>query len=271
MAGYCLPKFAKEAFLKAIQSGEVKPAELEGMKTEDRRAFFADIVGKDNAKDLNTLFESKMILKYRSEGYATWARTALGEQGSKEPISRLEKMQELLNPADEKAFKQDLIDKKLGVQLTYEETKNIGERVAKLQSLSAAKDEFGNHTREYFKALDETKRYVQSINEGSIYQHLVSIARNVLLATVKTPIKVFTEQTLLRGSEKIIKDVVYGGEHGANPDLAAKYARNALATYNKTGFNLGSMNSLDEGNMFGDSFRHNEGLSAGVRGVIRAG
>ncbi len=269
---FCLPKQHAQKFVEALIKGEINPEKLSAMSSDERRAEFSKFVGEENASDVNSLFESKLLLKNQKQGYITWAKNVGGIklETRRNIISQIENLDKILSPAEEKGFLKDLAAQKLGVAVSFEEAKNITELTGKLKSVAEQKDEAGNHTVEYFEALANTKKYVQSLNENPVMAHTVSILRNFLLASVKTPLKVLTETTINRGVEGLIKKVVYGAKNGANPDFANDYAQRAREVYQKTGFNMSSMNSMDEGDMFGDAFAHHEGTSSYTDGKIGA-
>lgn len=278
---FCLHKDDIQKFKEALRSGrELDPEKLRDMSSDERRAAFSKILGDENAAGVNALFESKLLLKNQQAGLQNWAKTVAGVKPEvrRDIVAKIEKLDTLLSPTEEKTFLKDLAAQKIGVEVSYDEVKQIAEHVKKLKELSTdadgkpIRDQFGNPTREYFKQLNKTKEYIQSLNEKSLGSHAISIARNFLLASIKTPLKVTVEQTLNQGIEGMVRAISYGkggGIMGANPKLAFDYARDAAKTYRETNYNLASMNSLTEGNMFGDIFSHHEGQSTGARGLVR--
>jgi hypothetical protein len=126
--GFCLPKFESEKFLTALKSGKIQPSKLAEMTSAERRTFFEEIVG-ENAKEVNALFESKLLLKSQQQGMITWAKSITGikEQTRRDIISRIEKMDRVLDGPSEKAFLEDLAAKKLGAEVTFEEAKTIAD------------------------------------------------------------------------------------------------------------------------------------------------
>lgn len=102
---------------------------LAEMSSEDRRAAFADVVGEGDAKSVNALFESKLLLKNQKLGMVTWAKEVAGlkDPVRRDIISTIERMTEVLDPKSEKAFLEDLAAKKLGVEVTFEEAKTISD------------------------------------------------------------------------------------------------------------------------------------------------
>lgn len=124
---HCIPKYVVNDFLKKIQSGELTPTMLINMTSEQRVKTFEDVFGMENAKDINYLFEQKLILKNQIKGMINWVKKikGLNEYKRRDMISKIEKIDHYLTPNEEKAFYSDLIEHKLGVAVTMDEAKNI--------------------------------------------------------------------------------------------------------------------------------------------------
>lgn len=139
MATWCLTKSEADILRKKIKDGSINPNELEKLKlSSQRREFFEKFISKDNAKQVNALFESKMLLKNKKRGYITWAKNIIGVKPSvrRDIIATVERLDTLLSPKDEEKFLNDLVDKRLGTEVTQEEAEKIfqlSEKVKKLQ------------------------------------------------------------------------------------------------------------------------------------------
>lgn len=136
---FCLPKFATENFLKALKEGKIQPEKLIEMTSEERRNFLADIIGKDDAKEVNALLESKLLLKDQKRGMVSWAKKVGGisEEVRHDMISKIEKMDKVLEAKDEQTFLEDLASKKLGTEVSFEEAKHISELSKSMQDARA--------------------------------------------------------------------------------------------------------------------------------------
>lgn len=139
MAGFCLIPSEVDKFKEALTSGKIDPAKLSDMTSEDRHNFFSDIVGQDNAKGVNSLFESKLLLKNQQAGMITWAKKVAGipQEARRDMIARIERLDAVLNPTDEKAFLHDLAETKLGVSVTPEEAKTISQMSKDIETARA--------------------------------------------------------------------------------------------------------------------------------------
>lgn len=137
---YCLPKELSKKLLDAIKSGKIIPEKLIEMSSEERRAFFEKTIGKEYARDVNAKLEAKILLKDQKRGMVTWAKklTGISEQTRRDLISRIERMDKVLEPKSEKAFLEDLVSKKLGADITFEEAKNISTGIKEVVRLKEA-------------------------------------------------------------------------------------------------------------------------------------
>ena len=137
---FCLTKDLTTIFLQKLKSGEIDPAKLSDMTSEERNAFFSDFLGKENALAVNSLFESKLLLKNQKMGMITWAKKIGGLKPTvrTDLISKINKLDKVLNPTEEKTFLHDLATTKLGIDITAEEAKNIFELSQKAMEVKAA-------------------------------------------------------------------------------------------------------------------------------------
>lgn len=125
--GFCLPKDMTEKFLGALRDGTIDPAKMIKMSSADRRAFLSDIVGESDAKEVNTLFESKLLLKDQQAGLIRWAKKVGDLTPTKRAglLDKINGMEEALTPETEDKFLNDLVNKKLGTEVTYDEAKHV--------------------------------------------------------------------------------------------------------------------------------------------------
>ena len=124
---FCLPKEFAEKFTSSLKKGEIIPEKLMDMTSPERRTFFERIVGKENAPEVNALFERQLLLVDQKRGLVSWAKqlTGITAQVRKDILSQIEKMDKVLDAESKEAFLQDLASKKLGTDVTFEEAKEI--------------------------------------------------------------------------------------------------------------------------------------------------
>jgi len=123
----CIPRHIIADFKARLKSGEITPEKLLDMTSEQRHELFSKTLGISNAKDVNALFEQKMLLKSQQEGIVKWAQEVVGmkPEVKRDILARVAKMDKLLTPENQDAFLEDLVAHKLGVTVTMEEAGNI--------------------------------------------------------------------------------------------------------------------------------------------------
>jgi len=165
---YCLPANLANKFIEKLKDGSIDPAKLAEMSSEGRRTFFQTFMGEIHSKYTNSLFESKLLLKNQQRGMITWAKTVSGikPEAQRDILSRVNKMTEILNPASEKAFLEDLVAHKLKTKVTIEQANKISE----LAKLTADKKEAinkGGDRLEYGRAAVAFGNYVSGLKENA--------------------------------------------------------------------------------------------------------
>jgi len=129
MSSWCLIKKYSDKFKKMLISGEVSPDKLNSMSSKQRQDFFAKNFGVENAKEINALFESKLLLKNQKEGMISWAKTIL-KGNERQKSSAIKKINDLKNSLDKKEmddFFADLVEKKIGFQIDEKQFKELSE------------------------------------------------------------------------------------------------------------------------------------------------
>lgn len=129
MAAFCLRKEFVDKFLQGLREGAIDPGKMADMSSADRRAYLSKFVGEDSAKEVNALFESKLLLKNKQQGYITWAKKVAGitPEVRRDIISRIEKLQNVLDPKEEQQFLQDLASQRLRIDISPEEAKTLAD------------------------------------------------------------------------------------------------------------------------------------------------
>lgn len=247
MANFCLMPEAINRFKAALVSGKINPDKLAEMTSEERRALFKDIVGDDAAQHTNALFESKLLLKNKQQGYITWAKQVAGitPEARRDLITRIQKMDHILNPDEEKAFLQDLASTKLGVNVTAEEAKRISDlshAVSEAQSAQKADGTFsseaerlqygrskvalGNYVNELKLSANKFKPSDVVMHPGKTVTATASIAKSVKAS--------LDDSALFRQGWKTLF---------TNP---VSWQRNALKSFSDIVKEFGKQNVLDE-------------------------
>lgn len=194
MPNFCLPPDVTKKFLKGLKDGDIDPGKMAGMSSEERRGYLADFVGEKNAKAVNALFESKLLLKNQQQGMITWAKTigGLKDTARRDIISKVNKLDKVLSETDQQSFLNDLADQRLGVGLSIDEANNIAKLakdVANKKNLIGTDDrlDYGRARVKFQNYLNELK---DTANQKSIKEQL------------KNPIKVVSD---IAGTAKSLK------------------------------------------------------------------
>ena len=151
---YCLTSALAEKFKKLLVSGKINPLELTDMTSAERRKFFAEFLGENNAKNVNTLFERKLLQKNRTDAMIKWAKevTGIKEPARRDLVAKIEKMVQntkgnILDPKTEEAFLQDLASSKLGLDVTFEEAQKITKLSNEISVVKEAAGDFSNYKK----------------------------------------------------------------------------------------------------------------------------
>ena len=176
---FCLPEEITNKLKKAIKSGEIDIEKLSSASSEYRVNFFKQFMNERNAKEVVALFESKLLLKNQKRGLVTWAKQILGMKPAVERdiISRIMRMDKILNPENEKSFLRELASKKLGVDITIEEARKITELSNKIKSLENFTDNAGRI--KYGRAKLDLIDYIDSLNpkRANVIENVLGLPR----------------------------------------------------------------------------------------------
>ncbi len=183
MAKFCLTKQTIDKFKKALKDREIDPVKLAGLSSLERRAFLEKYVGKENAQNVNSLFESKLLLKNQKAGYITWAKkvTGITPEVKRDLLSRIERLDKVLDPAEEEQFLQDLASTRLGVNITQEEAKTISDLSNKVSELRSKTDKTKSDVKLGRTMLDLTD-YVNSLKgkKADLLTNVAGVPRSLM-------------------------------------------------------------------------------------------
>lgn len=176
---FCLPEEITNKLKKAIKSGEIDIEKLSSASSEYRVNFFKQFMNERNTKEVVALFESKLLLKNQKRGLVTWAKQILGMKPAveRDVISRIMRMDKILNPENEKSFLRELASKKLGVDITIEEARKITELSNKIKSLENFTDNAGRI--KYGRAKLDLIDYIDSLNpkRANVVENVLGLPR----------------------------------------------------------------------------------------------
>lgn len=192
MAAVCLPPKVADKFKQAFVSGDINPEKLMNMSSEERHAFFEKFSDKESATTLNSLFESKLLLKNQKRGMVTWAKTVSGisEPARKDMISKISRLDRVLNPGEQEAFFKDLAATKLGVGVSRDEAKTIAQLSQDVEKARAAMEgggdrlAFGQASVRLANYVTDLKRSAEAMKPGDYFKHPVR-ALNAVASNAK--------------------------------------------------------------------------------------
>lgn len=187
---WCLLPVHVEKFKEDLRNGEIDPIKLAGMSSLERHKFFSGKFGEENATNINSLFESKLLLKNQIQGYKSWIKRVGGftKQTKMDLISRIERMDKVLNPKEEEQFLQDLASTRLKIDVTQEEAKKITDLSKKVQETKLKANEEGKFSTEserleYGTAKVNIENYVNNLKiEGKKpdFEQTVGISKSLV-------------------------------------------------------------------------------------------
>jgi hypothetical protein len=128
---FCIPGTMVEKFKAALKSGVLDPFKLAELSSDERRSELEKYFGI-NAKNVNRLFEQKLLMKDQQAALVNWAKEVAGMKPAvlKDFVSRVERMTDIVQPGESEAFLADLAEHKLGVTVTRQEAGKITDLAA---------------------------------------------------------------------------------------------------------------------------------------------
>ena len=160
----CLPEKYANTFLNALKTGKINPDEMIKMTSEQRRKYLARFLG-EYAKFANAEFESKLLLKNQKRGLVAWAKRMAGlkEYERKDIINKIKKLDKALNPTEQEQFLADIAEKRLGVQISYEEAQKLVKLTQKVEALKKPELKEWQQSDAYWKARQELVKFAREL------------------------------------------------------------------------------------------------------------
>lgn len=235
---FCLMPKVAEKFKKSIVSGEIDIKKLSESTSKERREFFESFFNnKETAKEVNTLFESKLLLKNQKKGLVNWAKklTGIKEDAKRDLISKIQRMDNVLEREGDE-FLDDLAEKRLGVSVSDTEAKKIFELSNKVKKATPETIEYGTSRRILEKYVSDLKVSAEALS-GKDY--------------IKNPIKAISYLGGLTKSLRATLDNSFIGRQGipvlfSKPKIWAKNAKKSFNIIGKTISGKETIKGLDE-------------------------
>lgn len=247
---FCLIKQQVDKLRSAFANNEIDPEYLSKLSSENRRNFLAKYVGEENAVETNALFESKLLLKNQKAGFLAWAKKIAGvtPQVRRDLLSRIEKLETVLNPKEEQAFLQDLANTRLGIEVTQEEAKTISDYSNKIIE---AKKGFDSKTNKW---TDENAKLEYGLNKVAIENYvnnlkLESSETKFLKQPVKKVVELIGEAPGMLKSIQASLDNSFFGRQGIktllDPTTSNIWFRNFIKSWRDIAVELKGVDAVD--------------------------
>lgn len=137
---WCLTKQA-EANLREALKKDGDPQKMVDRGTEKRLAWFEQYVGKENAKQINYLFETKMLLKSQQKGLESFIKSLGGSKEIKNDfLTKVGRVEKALSNKELDQFIETFVSRRLGTSVTESEYKDITKISEKLNDLRKSFD-----------------------------------------------------------------------------------------------------------------------------------
>lgn len=157
---FCLLKSESNKLKQVFKEGSLDPFKLGELSSEERNQIFQKYVSKDNATKINALFEGKLLLKNQERGFITWAKqiTGISTQAKRDILSKIQKLDKVLDPAEGEQFLRDLASTRLGLGVSEVEAKSLSDLANRIAQNKEKSNEEG-----VFKSKEERLSYGQSV------------------------------------------------------------------------------------------------------------
>lgn len=245
MPNVCLPPKIADKFKQAFVKGEIDPEKLAKMTSEERHDFFKSFSDKESATTINSLFESKLLLKNQQKGMVTWAKslTGMSTEAKRDLISRIQRMDRVLSEPEKDAFLKDLAATKLGVSISHEEANTIAKLSQNVEAARTAMENGGDRMK-YGEAkvklanyVNELKINADKLNFGDLRHNPVGTTEKILdraAGNAKAITASMDNSAIFRQGWKVL---------WTNPRIWAKNARQSFGNLVKQ---FGSKNVMNE-------------------------
>ena len=169
---FCLTPQATKILKDKLKEGEITPKDLNKMDSEQRHGYFTSILGEPTGTKLNEMVESKLLLKNQHRGLVNGLKAAFGENhpSLRDAVSKVMRMDKVLNPEDATKFMTDLAAHKIGNAITVDQAAKIydlaKETTDALKSIPKDSPNGSDERLRYGNALVAFKEYQGELKQG---------------------------------------------------------------------------------------------------------
>lgn len=167
-------------------------------------------------------------------------------------LNKINKLNTLLSPKEEEGFMKDLVQTKMGEELTPEQGKYIVNEATRLQGMLKDKSNvnMSGVSPEYLNTRNELNQYINNLNPDpsgvSIIKNLIGIARNNLITSIATPLKTYISGMTNHNMAVLVRRLSSLSLKGENANLAKQINKENWETFKKTGMNTAGMESIND-------------------------
>ena len=154
---------------------------------------------------------------------------------------------------------EEFVAEKYGVNLTAEQVKSIADKAKRIDTAQEKVGEnlgdpaFYADNLEFLTAKMEMNNYLQSQNPASVLKVITgTIGRGTMLASVSSPVLNIGSNIEVGMTEALARRLASGQLKGADNALVMDYIRMANKLYQKTGYDISRMMSLDDAGSGGE-------------------
>lgn len=284
MAMFCIPKNLVKTLKESALKGKVDLEKLVDMSSAERRKFFTEQTDVDLGPFLNTKFEEALVSSQK-DSMLDWAKSVFTPKAQEAPVykSVLDKIKNLdeigvLDPASEKAFLEDLVSDRLGINVSPAEVKAISEKAKVIQEAQERLgNDLGNPSKtqeniDFLKAKKEMDNYLMGLLPSSNLKILTgTIGRGAMLASFKSPLLNIGSNIEVGLTEAMSRRLAERSFKGADNKLAVDYVKFARKVYSETGFDIARMMSLADTGGSGGRVLDNTVNTQGAGKIRKAG
>ena len=177
MGRICILKEHADELRNRLMSGELSVEEMYNLDSPTRQARLREFLPEQAAKQVNSDFESKLILKNQQRGLQNWLnkQVDMTPAAKRDMLSKVQRMDKILDQTNGDEFLTDLAETKLGGRVTVEQANRLSElaKIAKeLESLKGTdrRMEYGNAVVNFESYLDSIKNPSNEMNLGDTFK-----------------------------------------------------------------------------------------------------
>lgn len=177
MGRICILKEHADELRNRLMSGELSVEEMYNLDSPMRQAKLREFLPEAAAKQVNSDFESKLILKNQQRGLQNWLnkQVDMTPAAKRDMLSKVQRMDKILGQDNGDEFLADLAETKLGARVTVEQANKLSELSKRAQELESLKGtdrrlEYGEAVIDFDNYLDSIKNPTNEMDLGGTFK-----------------------------------------------------------------------------------------------------